>query len=313
MSRLRRLRVLALLVAAAVTLLAFAATASAETLAGETNAGSISSVGADPGATFVKGTATYESSGKLTFVLTTAAPSDAVATFVVVGQTSKECNALSLLGGGGSELLPPPFVEIVTTSEETTTAVGKVVRTAEEEGGELPASKSISGTTMTLSMASPRASDLTPNCAIAITESETVSTMAFPLSVPPPPVVPAPPALPAAPAPPAPPAPSPAALAISRLKTARIKVGQWKTVKVEVTNTGGTTMAAGSLRVKPVKGVNVKPESQMLPALAPGQSWTLPVRVELTKKAKPKSTLTITATGASATSATGSLVARFER
>jgi uncharacterized membrane protein len=82
-------------------------------------------------------------------------------------------------------------------------------------------------------------------------------------------------------------------------------------VKVKVDNTGGTALAAGSLRVKPVKGVNVKPESQKLPALAPGASWTLSVKVQLTEAAKAKSTLGLLASGRGATTGTGSLVVKL--
>jgi hypothetical protein len=63
---------------------------------------------------------------------------------------------------------------------------------------------------------------------------------------------------------------------------------------VKVTNTGSATTAQGSLRVKGAKGVLVKPERQKLPALAPGTSWTLSFRVQLTAKAKKKSKLQLT-------------------
>jgi hypothetical protein len=79
---------------------------------------------------------------------------------------------------------------------------------------------------------------------------------------------------------------------------------------VKVTNTGATATTQGSLRVKPTKGVIVKPETQRLPVIAPGASWTVSVRVELTAKAKQKSTLSLVGT-ASGVTAKGSLVVKL--
>jgi hypothetical protein len=126
--------------------------------------------------------------------------------------------------------------------------------------------------------------------------------MSFPISGPP--LPPSPPAT----APTAPLAPSaPAALKMAKLKPISLHVGKWQLVKVKVTNTGATGTGLGSLRVKTAKGVMVKPERQQLPLLAPGASWTMTVRVRLTAKAKPRSTLRLTA-AASGLTATGPLV-----
>ncbi|HVV89753.1 MAG TPA: hypothetical protein VHB53_04605 [Solirubrobacterales bacterium] len=65
--------------------------------------------------------------------------------------------------------------------------------------------------------------------------------------------------------------------------------------------------------MKQAKGVLVKPEVQKLPGLAPGTSWTLSARVQLTARAKPKSTLSLTGTAPGATTATGSLVVKLKR
>jgi CARDB len=119
------------------------------------------------------------------------------------------------------------------------------------------------------------------------------------------------PPTPPAPAPaPAPPAPAPPALSIAKTKPLDLKVGKSKTVKIKVSNTGATATAQGTLRVKSAKGVLVKPETQKLPVIAPGASWTVSVRVELTGKAKKKSTLTLTGTAPGLT-AKGSLVVKL--
>ncbi len=104
-----------------------------------------------------------------------------------------------------------------------------------------------------------------------------------------------------------PPPPAPAALAIGKSKPLTLGVGKSRLVKLTLTNTGGTATGTGSLRVKAPKGVTVKPELQKLPVIAPGKSWTISVRVELTKQAKKKSTVSLTATAAGLT-AKGSLV-----
>lgn|GEM_PF-2172891 len=106
-------------------------------------------------------------------------------------------------------------------------------------------------------------------------------------------------------------APAPV-LSIARPKPLTLKVGKWKTVKVNVTNTGATGSGTGSLRVKAPKGVTVTPEKQQLPVLAPGKSWTVSVRVQLTRKAKKKSTLALTAS-ASGITGTGSLVVKLKQ
>ena len=65
-----------------------------------------------------------------------------------------------------------------------------------------------------------------------------------------------------------------------------------------------TTLAFTSSRI-------ANPETQKLPALAPGASWAVSVRVELTEKAKEKSTLSLTGT-APGVSVKGSLVVKLE-
>ena len=132
--------------------------------------------------------------------------------------------------------------------------------------------------------------------------------MSFPITgTPAPPTPPAPPAPSAAPAP----APAPPVLSIGKLKPVALKAGKSKLIRIKVTNSGATGTGAGSLRVKPPKGVVVKPERQQLPVLAPGKSWSVTVRVELTAKAKKQSTLSLTA-AASGVTASGSLAVKLK-
>lgn len=103
--------------------------------------------------------------------------------------------------------------------------------------------------------------------------------------------------------------PAPAALSIAGAKPLKLKAGKWKTVRIAVANTGGSATAPGSLRLKAPPGVLVKPEKQKLPVLNAGGSWTVSAKVQLTAKAKTKSTVSLTAAAGGLT-ASGSLVLR---
>jgi uncharacterized membrane protein len=130
---------------------------------------------------------------------------------------------------------------------------------------------------------------------IFVTPSSSGTTMTTP--------VPAP-----APAPAPPPASAPPVLSIAKPKALKLAVGKSKTIRVKVSNAGATATAPGSLRVKAPTGVVVKPERQQIPTLAPGRSFSLSVRVELTVKAKPKSTVSLTGTAPGVVTAKSSLV-----
>jgi hypothetical protein len=77
-----------------------------------------------------------------------------------------------------------------------------------------------------------------------------------------------------------------------------------------VANRGGSTLSGGTLRVKPAKGVFLKPETQKLPVLTPGDSFALSVRVMMTERAKTKTTLSLVASGGGGVTGTGSLVVK---
>jgi hypothetical protein len=309
-----RLRAPALLIAALAAILVFAATASAETRTGESTS-TVSLAPSAPEATLLKGTTSYDTAGgNMVFNVTTAAPpqseNDPASDALIVGltTTSGECNstipAIQSIAYSGSA-----GVYILTSYEEPSaeTVSGNLLSIVDGGGGVVPlgpATKTISGSTTTLSASSSSLVEQTYNCAVVFMEGESSqSFMAFPVK-----------AAPVPPAPPAPPAPAPAppALSIAKTKPLTLKVGKSKTVKVKVTNTGATATAQGSLRVKAAKGVVVKPEVQKLPVLAPGASWSVSVKVQLTKKAKKSSTLSLIGT-ASGLTGTGSLVVKLKQ
>ncbi|HEY0278122.1 MAG TPA: CARDB domain-containing protein [Solirubrobacterales bacterium] len=91
-----------------------------------------------------------------------------------------------------------------------------------------------------------------------------------------------------------------------------LKSGESTLIRVKVKNTGATGTGGGSLRVRGAKGVVVKPERQAIPALAPGKSWTVTVRVALDAKAKKSSTLALTA-AASGVTASGTLSVKLRQ
>jgi hypothetical protein len=166
------------------------------------------------------------------------------------------------------------------------------------------ASRTISGTTTTVSATIPAAANQAFNCAEVVAPSSVEAVepdfLIFPLTTKTAPTAVTPP--------PGAPAPAPAALSIAKAKKPpKLKRGKWTTVKVKVTNTGGTATTAGSLQVKETKGVVIKAARQKLPVLQPGGSSTVSYRVKLTAKAKKTSTLSLIG-AAGSLAAKGSLV-----
>jgi hypothetical protein len=310
---LSRLRAPALLIAALAALLVFAAGASAETRTGETVTAVPLFGVTSPEATLVKASASYETaSGTVGFNFTTAAEPQAekkaklltpVADIALISGTSG-CSLAALQ----QKQYSSPVLAIESHYGEPTVAGAAVPASFESLPlFSIPVAKTVSGTTTTLGLALPEIANQGFNCALVETQEEAGgSLMVFPIAAPP--ASPTPPA----PTPAAPPAPAPASppvLAIAKSKPLKLKVGKSKTIRVKVSNTGATATAPGSLRVKAPAGVIVKPERQQVPILAPGGSFTLSVRVELTAKAKPKSTVALTGT-ASGLTAKGSVVVK---
>jgi hypothetical protein len=319
-SHKRGLRATIVLITALAALLGLAASASAETRTGESSTVLRENFPSGE-VTLVKAAASFESAtGDATVSFTTATGPDPKSDSRVVAGLSTSPDCTGQTGRAVEEQLltnPPPLLafEDAFSSPTAIAFAGSF-----PVGLEVPAVKTVSGTTTTLSLTTRTLANASFNCAIvAATEGgeeendgeelpgeEVVppgaTFMIFPIN--PPPAPPAPPAI-APTAPPAPPAPP--ALAMAKLKPISLRVGKWQLVKVKVTNTGGTGTGLGSLRVKTARGVLVKPERQQLPILAPGATWTMTVRVQLTAKAKRRSTLKLTA-AASGLNATGPLV-----
>lgn len=312
-----RLRPVALLIAAVGALLVFAAAAGAEVRTGETSAvfGKTSS----PEDTLVKGDASYDTTaGTVTFNVTTAAAphpknekgelssiSMTAALFTTSGECASTLRTLQSAGTNGSPALamtyeyagPPTMAQFGDPLGAGYVPIGAAERTA-------------AGTTTTFSVLSTYLVAQTFNCAVVYAGDMEASTLiGFPIKGPPPP--PSPPA--SAPTTTSPPAPAPTspALSIAKAKPLKLKVGKSRKLAMTVTNTGTAATAQGSFRVKPVGGVRVKPEKQKLPSLAPGESWTVSFRVELTKKAKKRSTLSVTG-AASGVTAGSSLVIKLQ-
>jgi len=311
------------LICALLAALALAATASAEVRVGEKTAAPDASIPAE--ADVIAAHAEYDSTtGSVVFQITTAAapqtlnPKGEENQSQMVGALfSPRTCGLAFIGRSGFPLLSlktsyaegaRTFWELVETEESTPEA-------PDTEG---PAIKASAGTTTTLSVATAKVADQGFSCAVVgVVDPASpgeLKPLVFPIAAPPPPPPPADttPTTTTTVAPvqsvsPAPPAPAPAALSIARSRPLKLKPGKLTPVRIKVTNTGGTSSVPGSLRVKGTKGVTVKPETQRLPLLPPGGSWTVTAKVRLTKQAKAKSTLALTA-AAGATVAKGSLV-----
>jgi hypothetical protein len=295
-----------------VALLVFSATAAAETRTGEST--SVYSLGVNaPESTIVKGAVSYDlTGGNAVFNVTTAAepqaenelgePSTGVmiaGLFTSSGECTPGIAALEAL------LYAPSALFILSPSPGSTPEAFYGSYLSLGTSPSLPVTKSVAGTTTTISVSSGTISGQGFNCAVITSESSGYSIVAFPITAPP--VPPAPPA----PEPTPTPAPAPPVLSFPKPKPLKVSAGTWKTVHVKVKNTGATAMAQGSLRVKGAKGVLVKPEVQKLPGLAPGATFTLSDRVKLTEKAKAKTKLAVTATAPGLTG-TSSIVLKLQ-
>lgn len=311
-SSTRRLRVAGCLLAACSALLLFAATASAAVWMGESTT-PLSSENLAPEATLVKSSASYDTSGGVTFTLTTAEPP-----LEKIGALDNEVTVEAFVFSPIGECTASAFIVSQTVAGIISSyATPETIGVIETPAGEVvePATKTISGATTTLSFTSGALANEGFTCATVIqsdlnpgAEGESVASFSLAEVV-------APPTSPSSQAPSAsaPPAPAPPAkLAIAKAKPLELKAGKSRTVKVKVTNPGTVTSPQGSLTVKPAKGIKVKPATQTIPALAPGGSWILSIKVQASAKARKKTTLSLTA-AASGVSATSPLVVKLKQ
>jgi hypothetical protein len=314
----RRLLPLTLFLAAAVALLAFAGTAAAETKVGEGTSPEQPTLAGE--ADLLKASANFEvGTGTVTFQITTrqaqestpeaVRPSITYLGGLVTAHTA--CTRAAIEAEGEKALEEKnessvfPIVEVLSSNRQLdpetlppgvlpAQAYGGYVTHESETGLPeflIPGSKSLSGTTATVGATVTAAANGSFNCAEVVAEGlGEPDLIIFPLTAKsePPPVV-TPTATPAAQA-----APPAAALSIAKAKKPlKLKVGKWATVKVKVTNTGGSASSPGSLQLKATKGVVVKAGRQKLPVLLPSGSWTVSYKVKLTAKAKKSSTLSL--------------------
>ncbi|MBS1877913.1 MAG: hypothetical protein JST31_00215 [Actinobacteria bacterium] len=307
MNRARKLLAPSILSCALLAALVLAGTASAEIRVGEATAPVNPAI--DPSASITAAKAEYNSdTGTVAFAVTTAAapspetkgkPSPLEMGAALANPSS--CNNAAV----GSTTSFPTFafqysyvqpLLVIWRLQES----ASVEPTFPETVGQ--ATRSVSGTTTTFTATVPRAANLPFSCAVALVhegvagvEGRPIEPLVFPLAVAKPPAPPAP-------------APQPSAvLSIAKSKPLKLTAGKWTKVRIKVANTGSATAATGSLRLKAPKGVLVKPAKQRLPTLAPGGTWTVSAKVQLTAKAKKRSTVSLTAVAGTAT-AKGSLV-----
>jgi len=306
MKNFRRLLAPAVLVTALAALF-FAATAAAETRSGETTSPANPAIASE--GDILGAATTYDSTtGAITFSVTTAAePHEEIE---VEGKSEE--NELMLVAGLGvsrdgacsTESIAPPVAEFLSPYSEPI-AILLAAENEEENpfsSGYAYGSKVVTGTKTFLVGATSKTLNQAYSCAIVATigggfGGEAIDELSFPI------------AAPAASVPtPAPvTTPAPAALSLGKLKTAQAKAGKWTKAKLTVTDTGGTAVGPVAITVKAPKGVVVRPGSTQVPALLPGQSWTVTVQLKPTAKAKKKSTISLT-TSSGTISAAGSFV-----
>ena len=298
-----RLATVALMAIAAC--LALVATAGAEIRNGEFTAAVDPSL--EPELDVTNAKVSYETvTGAVNWAITTAEPPvdpewrAMTALYVATG----ECNLAAIQAGGFTF----PLLEISAVYEEPKPETVLYTSPASTENLG-PAANSVTGATTHLSATYPALANRGFNCASFFLEGSPHYFQVGDPVVPPVSPTPTPSQSPPAPGPVAPTAPAPAKLTIVKPKPAKLAVGKWTTVSVKVTNIGGTGTAQGSFRMAAASGINVKPAKQKLPALGPGASWVESVRVQITDKAKHRSTLQVTGT-ASGLTAKSSLIVK---
>ena len=308
MKHRRRLHAPTALILALVVALALAATAAAETRSGEATSPANGLIPQE--ADLLHATATYDrTAGTVTFTTTTAAAPGEESELAILAGLGVHIGAVC-----SAEELGLPAMQVLSPYSAPL-AIWMAFESEEEEGIFEEGMKTANGTTTILSAASSELANKPYNCAVAEViefggEFEELDEVSFPISAPPGDELPSvtDPGSPNI----APPPPStPGALSIAKSKGLKLKQGKWAKVKVKLSNPGGTAIGPVKLKAKAPAGVVLKPGSGKLslPALPAGQSATVTFSVKLTKKAKPKSTISLTGTAAGLT-AKGSVVVK---
>lgn len=310
----------ALLSAAVVALLAFAAPALAEVRGGSATDPDESSPGTgeriEPWQDILAVDASYDTpTGTLTTVVATAAPPKASATNM---HLLAIYSPLDGNGGCPANALEEPFALVDSSYGEPSTA--EWLYDYSTGSGQ----KAVSGNVTTLTASDPALANRPLGCVQAIateidSEGEFVGegeALAAPIVLrgpgwPPAPATQTPP--PASSPPPSapPPAPTPK-LAKLRLapKPLTLRRRHWKKVKLRVANAGDATAARVKLTLGKARGVAIKPKSRKLElrSIAPRKSKVVAFKLLLTRKAKPVSKIAIRVRGANGVKANGKLV-----
>ncbi|HEY0279976.1 MAG TPA: hypothetical protein VGC32_17055 [Solirubrobacterales bacterium] len=301
---------------AALVLLVLAPSAGAQTLVGE--GGSPANGLLTTETDLVSTSAAYDSTaGSIAVTATVAGPLEPTLEDSLVASLGRPV-------GGSCKAAPKgvavPAAEVVVSYADSLPPAFWLYQEEDEEGSKVPfgeAARSLTGDQIGATASSPYFVDQPFSCAVIATEgvkgsaSAILDEISFPLGLP----APAAPVVPTAPtsasgtgAPMT--APAPGVLAIARPKTLTAKVDRRKKEKITLTNSGGTTIAPVTVKAKAPAGVVLGPASGKLalPALAPGESWTVSLWVTVTAKARPRSTVALTGTASGLTASTSFVV-----
>lgn len=325
MSRLSRLLVPSTLVVVLLTALAFSATASAEVRTGEGS--SPVNLGVAGEADLLRASASYDSGTGTVVVNVTAreAPGTApkVEPIAFLVTVNGPCDA-SLIGSKEGGFPNFTIGAAYEKSESRWSTVWKAAASEGESAGPAPGSWNLEGNTVTIAATAGPAIARPYNCAFVslgppASEPGSSGEFAFfPLSVPTPaePVKPVEPAKPADPVVKTvtvtPPPAAPGKLVFAKAGALKAKSGRWTKASIKLTNAGGSAVGPISIKAKAPAGVAIKPGQIRMPALLPGQSWTVGFRVKSSTAAKATSTIGLTATGPGL-SANASLILKSQR
>jgi hypothetical protein len=222
--------------------------------------------------------------------------------------TGVAANVAIRLGTVSGTTCQAPFALVLATLTTNTTAAGGV----STDSNVYPGTSTFSGNSVTATVTAPSFADLPYTCAWASVVSSGDATVKYgetdgwgrlnvpvtPAPTPTPQATPTPVATPVpTPAPtPAPPAPL---LAVDVKGVPEIiRRNRWVTAKVKVSNAGQLKAEKVKLKVSTAKGIEAKPRSFTIKkSVQPGKSTTLKLKVRLTSKAKPPSSVDLKASG----------------